>query len=740
MSEIAKKHSDQLARIKQNVENAYDSFLKNYERYNKFRNFVFVTTISETERSVLTELRKPQIEFNILEAYISRLCGEFSKSVPSIKISAKDGKEVDGKLIELIEGHIRYILKEANKQGLEYNCYRDTLSGGFSCMKIYTEYSGEMSFHQDIVMRRVYDPTLVGFDPLASLGDKSDAEYCFEIVPKRFEDFKRENPGLAFKDMKFSRRESTAENLGPFQWSIKSGKDDLVLVADYYEKKKVKKTIVLLADGQVMTTKEYDEFVEQWKMEGRIEQPPIIIGKPRTTEIIKIVRYKVIENQVFDYEETDFKRLPLIFIDGNSIIAKQGTSGQVSQMTRPYIYQAVGAQKLKNFAGQSLANELENMGPQKTVVALESIPDNYLDGYTDPQNTIIQVYNAFHNGDVNVPLPPPIQPTRPQIPPEISNAFMAADSIVQNVLGSFDATMSKLTEQQISGIAIQESITLSNSAAMPYVYSYLLGLQSAAQMAIDMIPLYIRTPRTIPVINSEGKKSYVKVNQDGGISLDYDHDAIQVSVEAGVSFNVQQSKALQQIIALMNASPLFSEFINESGLDIILDNVEIRNIESLRERSEQWMQKRMQQKQQAMEQAKQQPQIEQQMVQIAAQQVQSENQVGMAKVQLQAATEQTKAQIKQAELEMDAQKNQTELIKVMADIQLEEMKLGLDRQKQTDERLGKILDAKLKQSEHHHKSKDMHFDQAMRSLENIQAQEQARTAADSAMEEIAKGD
>lgn len=739
MSELAKKHSEQLERIKQNVENAYDSFLRNYERYNKFRNFVFVTTVSETERSVLAELRKPQIEFNILEAYISRLCGEFSKSVPSIKISGKDGKEVDGQLIELIEGHIRYILKEANKQGLEYNCYRDTLSGGFSCMKIYTEYSGEMSFHQDIVMRRVYDPTLVGFDPLASLSDKSDADYCFEIIPKRFDDFKRENPGLVFKDMKFSRRESTADNLGPFQWSIKSGKDDILLVADYYEKKKVKKTIVLLADGQVMTSKEYDEFLEQWQMEGRIEQPPIVIGKPRTTEITKIVRYKLVENQVFDYEETDFKRLPLIFIDGNSIIAKQGTSGQVSQMTRPYIYQAVGAQKLKNFAGQSLANELENMGPQKTVVALESIPDNYLDGYTDPQNTTVQVYNAFHNGDVNVPLPPPIQPPRPQIPPEISNAFMGADSIVQNVLGSFDATMSKLTEQQVSGIAIQESITLSNSAAMPYVHSYLQGLQSAAQMAIDLIPLYYRTPRTIPVINSEGKKSYVKVNQDGGISLDYDHDAIQVNVEAGVSFNIQQSKALQQIIALMNASPLFAEFINESGLDIILDNVEIRNVESLRERSEQWMQKRMQQKQQAMQQAQQQPQIEQQMVQIAAQQVQSENQVGMAKVQLQAATEQTKAQIKQAELEMQAQKNQTELIKVMADIQLEEMKLGLDKQKQTDERLGKILDAKLKQSEHEHKKKDMQFDRAMRSLENIQAQEQVQTAADKAMDDIANG-
>ena len=479
----------------------------------------------------------------------------------------------------------------------------------------------------------------------------------------------------------------------------------------------------MLTDGQVMTTTDYKKFLLNWELEGKIEQPPLPMGKPRKTTITKIVRYKVIESQVFDYEETDFKRLPLIFIDGNSLLAKEGGTGQVSQMTRPYILQAIGAQQLKNYAGQTLANELEMVGPPKTVVSLEAMNEKYLDGFTDPQNAIVQVYNAFHNGDPSIPLPPPIQPPRPQIPPEISAAFMGADAIVQNVLGSFDATMSKLTQEQVSGVAIEESITLSNSAAMPYVFNYLLGLQSAAQMAIDLIPLYYRTPRTVPVINSEGKMSYVKINQEGGLKLDYEHDAMQVSIEAGVSFSIQQTRALQQINALAHSSPLFGEFINEVGVDIILDNVEIRNVETLRERSEMWMKHRMEMKQKMMEQQSQQPNIEQMAVQVAQQQVQNELQVGMANIEMKLQTEQAKVAMKQAELQMEAEKNRAEMMKTLADIELGFAKLGIERQKVDDQRLSIMLDSSIKQSEHKHDVVDRQLDKAIRSFESINARD-----------------
>ena len=730
MSKIAGKHLDQLDRIRENIENSYVQFDENYKRYNDFRNFVFVTTQSDNELSLLTQLKKPKVEFNVLEAYISRLRGEFSKHEPSVKCSAKDGKDVDPKVLDVVESHVRYILQEANKSGLEYHCYTDTLSGGFSAMKIFTEYTGEMSFHQDIKMRRVFDPTLVGFDPLATKEDKSDGEFCFEIFPMRKIDFERDYPGIQLDNVNFTK------NIGPFNWSFKVNRDEMLLVADYYEKKKIKKSIVMLSDGQVMTTTEYDEFIERWMADGKIEQPPAIIGKPRTTTIVKIVRYKVIENQIFDYEETDFRRLPIIFIDGNSILSKENGTGTVRQFTRPYIYNARGAQKLKNFCGQTLANEIENMGPSKLIVAKDAIPPAYLDAYVNPQQAVIYIYNAFKNDNVDVPLPAPMPMPRPQIPPEISNAFMGADQLIQNVLGSFDATMSKITTEQVSGVAIQESATLSNASSMPYVVSFLRGLQSAAQSAVDLIPLYYRTPRTIPVISQDGHKSYVKINQDGGIMMDYDNDALEINVEAGVSFNLQKSRALQQIIALMNASPMFAQFINESGIDIILDNVEIHGIESLRERAEAWMQQLQQQK----EQMAQKPNPEEQAIQVMAQQVQSEHELGMQKIQLSAMTEQTKAQLKQQELENDKQKLMLELAKAISESQFDKAKLNIDRQRADDERINSLVDASIKASEHHHDNLDKQFDRNMKIIESMQAKEMEESPADEAMEDIAKGE
>jgi Phage P22-like portal protein len=735
MTDIAHKHKSQLDRIKNNIENSYDSFKENYDRYNEFRNFVFVTTMSDNEKTLLSQLKKPQVEFNILEAYISRLRGEFSKQEPSILVSAKAGKEVDGQLIDIIEGHVRYILQEANKAGLEYHCYTDTLSGGFSSMKVFTDYTGEMSFHQDIYIRRVFDPTLVGFDPMAMREDKADAEYCFEIFPKRREDLEREFPEA---DLEGAKSSAASPSVSKFQWSYDLNDDEVFLIADYYEKKKTKKRIIMLADGQVMTEAEYKKFLEEWELEGKIAQPPIPVGKPRTTEITKIIRYKLIGTQILDYEETDYRNLPLIFVDGNSILQKKNGTGVVRQMTRPYVYNAKGVQKMKNFTLQTLCNDIENMGPSKLIVAKDAIPPQYIDAYTNPQQAIVYIYNAFKNDDVNVPLPPPQPMPRPVIPPEIANAAVMSDQLASNILGSFDASMAQMTQEQMSGKAVQEVSTMSNAAAMPYVVSFMRGLQSAAQAVVDLIPLYYTTPRTIPVIDKDGKKSYVKINQEGGISMDYENDAIQVNIEAGVSFNIQQDKALQHINALMHASPKIAKFFSGDGMKYLFNNMSFRGVEHIEEDIEQFIKQEAQIEQQMMQAQMQQPKMEQMAMQVAQQQVQAEHQVGMAKVQVQAQDVEMKAAMKMAELEIENKKLQIELAKAIAKMHVDEQTLGIEQQRADDERVNTVIDAAIKQSEHTHGLAHKAFERSMTGLQSDRDHELAYKGLETKAEEAAE--
>ncbi len=75
MSDLpAKRHQEKLERIKENVRRSYEYFKPNYDRYNSFRKFVFDTSLSADDISLLTDLSRPQLEFNVLEARTRHLC------------------------------------------------------------------------------------------------------------------------------------------------------------------------------------------------------------------------------------------------------------------------------------------------------------------------------------------------------------------------------------------------------------------------------------------------------------------------------------------------------------------------------------------------------------------------------------------------------------------------------------------------------------------------------------------
>jgi len=660
---VAERYSSQIKRIKYNVEKSYLYFKSNYDRFNRFRDFVFNTSLDGESIALLKTLKKPQIEFNILEAYISRLRGEFSKQEPSILVMAGDEGKVQPEVIDIAQGHIKYVLDDANKDGFEYQVYTDVLSGGFSVGKVYTKYSRPKAMDQVIAIERVYDPVLCGFDPLARLPHKGDGNYCFELFPMLKEDFEHMHPEIDTSQLKFNRE------IEGFNWSYKNAKDDILLLADYYEKKKRRLKLLLIAGNQVMTQDEYNKLLEDWQDSGRIEVPPAIV-KERWTEIDMIVRFQFIEDRVIEYEETDFTMLPLIFFDGNSIIIRHNKDHSVEQMCRPYVYNAIGMQKLKNFAGQTLGNELENMIQHKFVVAKESLPleEEYLQPYRDVQQADVLIYNYNNELQPDKPLPAPQPIQRIPIPPEVHNTFLSADQMTQTILGNFDMDLGKLNKQQVSGIAMIESVTQSNSAAMPYVVGYMQGLSRIAEIVLDLIPKYFATPRTMPIVKADGKRDYVKINQRDGVDMKYEQNALNVRVEAGVNFSVQKSRAMAQVVALMQASPLFAQFVNTEGLDILLDNVEIKGIDQIKEKATEWMKQMKQMQQQQQQQASQMPnpammkmQIEQGKLQQASQKMSIDAQMQQMESQLKAFETRMKAQEAQIHAQVQVKKANTEL-------------------------------------------------------------------------------
>jgi len=703
MAEIARKHTDRLKELKKSVEEAQQYFGENVRRYEKFTKFVFKSSLDDTEMATLADRGLPTIEFNILEAYISRLRGEFVKQQPSLTVRAADGVPLSmlnkqfTATIDVVEAHLRAIFFDGTNDMLQYNIYSDLLAGGFSVLRVYTDYVNEMSFEQNICVERAFDPTLCVFDPLARDSHKGDGRLCAELHPMTRKEFEDEFGSKVTEDMKFTR------SLSGFDWSFQNEQEEIVLLCDYYEKQCKKETIIKLSNGHSVTEKEYDKFLKEWQESGMIEQPPTPI-KRRKTFIEKIIRYRFCESCLLDVLETDFKYLPLVFVDGNSVNIKEG--GSYTQMTRPYVYHAMGIQRLKNLAGQSLGNELENTIQHKFVVALESIPTDYQTAYQNVQKADTLIYNHFlDTNNPDVTLPPPREIVRTPIPPQIMEAFRTSDEMTQVILGSYDGAAGQ-NNGQMSGIAFARSAMQSNTASLPFMCGLYKGFDRVAQIIVDLIPKYYRTPRSLPILLPDGKREYFEINKKGSLYMNYDPNNLEVKVEMGVNFAMQKEIALQTIVSLSQASPVFAQFFNEYGLPVLLDNIDIRGIDDLKEKSQEFQQKVQQQQQAAQQQQQQQMQMQAQQQTMELQQAQKELQSPTAEQLGMMAIEQ-KAQVDSANLSLKERDSETKFLEVMSKIRNADVENELKLAEIDAENSRTAVESALNVSKHIHEVKQV---------------------------------
>lgn len=654
---MAKVHIDELSKLRECVSQSYKYYERPREIFNNTRKFVLKSNISEGDKANLKTLNKPVLQFNALEAYVSRLLGEFSKQEPSLEVQAAPLENPpDADMVDYIEGHLRSIFQKFNR----YEIYRDQLTGGFSAIKLCYNYDSDMSFNHHIYAERVYDPLLVGFDPIAREKHKGDGEYCFELYPKTEDELKEMYP-----DISFSAGSGSGGN--DFKWSYTIGQKKVHLLCEYYKKKKKKIKIHRLSDNSVVTDAQYEKIKEHYIKTQKFAQIPAIIDTRKSKRIV-ICCYIFTNNQMCEVYETDYSILPIIFVDGNSALIRQDSeNSEVELVVKPYVENAIDAQRLKNLSGQQLADGIEMMVQHKMIVAEESIPPEYLDQYTDVQYPGNYIFKAYDNQ--GQPLPQPREVMKVPLPPEIMNTFTGCDQLIQTILGSYDAALG-INNNQLSGIAIVEGATQSNATAMPYIVNLLDSLQQLANGILDLIPKLYVTPRSIPIITAENKKAFVLINADKipgiekddkgnvtgkkydnekPIKISYNPQDLHVIVKPGVNFEVQQQKALDTTLSLAQSLPAFASILNGKGLPILFENINVRGADRWRLLAEQQIEE------QAQQQAKQQQQGQQQMNPV------------MQKIALEQQKLQLDTQIKQAELQIKQQKLQNEKIKMGID-------------------------------------------------------------------------
>lgn len=654
-SQIAKKHLDKVEKIKDNIEDARKYFSANIERYHLIRNFVIKSNLDTDDEDKLLEMQKPVVEFNISEAYISRQRGEFADQVPSIYARPLNNS-ASQQVCDYIEGHFRAILDKANQDQFEDDIYFDTLSGGFSVIKVYTEYENPYSWNQNICVERAYDPTLCGFDPLARKPHKGDGKFCYELFPVTEDEFDNLYPNISIDDVK----KASNTGMGGFKWFYEGNNTKIILIAHYYEKEEKEITVHYLSNGQTMEDSIYQKYLAAWENEGRFEQAPIIV-KSRKSKTCQIKRYKLVGDKLLESPEvTDFDQLPLIFVDGNSAVLRKDANDSAVQFTRPYIYHGIGTQKLKNLIGQTFSAQIENLEMHKWLVEKDSIPENYVDGWLNPQLPGALVYQS--KNETRDEIPPPQTFPQGDISPMIYQAFAGCDSTMQHILGSYDASLG-INDNQLSGTAIANGATQSNAAAKPYLMNYMTALNQTANVILNLIPKYYTMPRSIPTIDKDGNKQFADINTDQSNHMSYNPYSMEITVEAGPNYKIEKNKNMQMLSQAAQAFPAFAQFINAKGLTAIVKNIDVEGMDDLVEEAADYQKQVEQQQQQAQQQAQQQGNPEMMIAQLKQQELQlkAKNQ------QLEQQRIQLEQQYKSAEYQLEQEKLANERMRMMFD-------------------------------------------------------------------------
>lgn len=695
----------ELARVKKNIKNAAEYFKENNIRYKQFKRFVNKSNLTQNEILLTQQLNKPPVQFNMCSAYKDRLCGEFSQIDPGFSIRAIDASLVDMEQVALIEGHMKADFLGARHDLLSIKIYNSLLDGGFAVASICPDYINSMSFDYQINIE-IEDPTLCFFDPLAKESHKADGQFCGQFYPKTKEEFIEIYGKKSLQKARF-----VVGGTEDLAWYYRNGTQEIVVLCDYFFKRKKRTKILKLSNGMQVTRQQYKKMMKVWEdFPSLIEQEPQIINE-RMSVIDTIERYRLCGNQILEHDVTDFSFFPLVYFEGKSEDISDGEGEPTKQFTIPYVYHAYDAQRMKNYAGQTLVAEIENMVMHKWMACIEGVPDkeDYLQAYINNQEASVLLYKAYMDNNPDKPLPPPREIARVPLTPEVMQAFQVADKTIQMILGSYDA-IPAINNKDISALAIKEGALQTNATARPYLNGFINGWNHLGQIYIDLLPKYYLTPRTIPVVDKEGKESFVEINKPGKPNFQYDPTLLKVKVEAGVNFEAQKQIALTTIESLMRASEQFNQFMNAKGLPILLDNIDIRGVDKLKVQADQWMKEQEQMQQQMMQRQSQLP-LPQEMAMMELQtqnkKIDTEAQIQMAKIGQQAKEVATKAQVELIKTSADdAVKNKQadiDMLEVLAKIEGADANLAIEQEKVDAENTRSAVEMAISVSAHKNK-------------------------------------
>ncbi len=492
---------------------------------------------------------RPMLTMNKLPAFVDQATGENRQNKVAIRVTATDaagdekmttraGKQMSR--AEAYMGIIRDIEQQEGGQEAYDTAFETVVAGGIGYWRLLTEYVDDDVFEQKITYERILDPLTVYFDPSAKKADFSDIRYCFVIDWMKADEFKRRYP-----------KQAPPGDLDATIWQHwdrwKKLKQDEIMLADYYRRVAVKRTILLLSDGRVIDKAEHEKILDELADAG------VTVVDERETRSHKVEWFKIGGTRIVEGPvEVPCRWIPVFKASGKELVV----DGTVKR--RGIVRNAKDPQRAYNYWRSATTETVALQPKMPYIAAFEQIEDR-LDEWNsaNSENRMVLLYNHVTGLDA------PKRQAPPQISPGMVQETIVADQDLRATVGQFNASIGDSDTSKQSGTAIALLQQKTSINVFPFTDNLARAIRHCGRCLVSMIPRIYDTQRIVRLLHEDQSEDFLQLFEEvtdeetGKKQLVNDLRAGKygTTVQVGPSFATQRIAATNQMLAYMERDP-----------------------------------------------------------------------------------------------------------------------------------------------------------------------------------------
>jgi hypothetical protein len=524
------------------------------ENRTRYENDVRFARLSEQWPDAVRRQReldgRPCLTINKLPAFIRQVVNDARQNTPQIKFHPV-GDGSDQWTAKVLDGLVRNIEVQSNADVAYDTAIENAVTGGFGFFRITTDYTSDDSFDQDIRIERIPNSLSVVPDAHCMDADSANWNDCFVTETYSLDAFKAKWPKADVSSFEGDGRSQCAPN-----WL--DGDD--IMVAEWWTRREVEKTLLKLSNGDVMYQEQFDAIAELLDLDG------VTVADQRPVRSMKVTQHIMTGAGIIETNDWAGKYIPVVPVYGDEVVIDG------KRHLKSMIHDATDAQRSYNF-WRSTATEVASMAPKAPWVgatgSFASDP-NWLTA-----NTVNHPYLEYDPVD-NMPPPQRIPFAGPDAA-SMQEAMNASDDM-KSVMGLFDASLGAQSNET-SGRAILARQREGDVSTFNFTDNQNRAIRHAGRILADLIPKVYSVERIIRVIHEDDTPENVKINgptdpiqaqqqamqgqQQGltdeqrGIVQVYDLTTgkYDVTCESGPSYTTKRQEAAEQMVSFMQAVP-----------------------------------------------------------------------------------------------------------------------------------------------------------------------------------------